>query len=135
MQMIGFARLGQDAKLASTNDGTAVANMTLAFNYGKKDGDKRPTQWIDAALFGKRAETLEQYLVKGTGVVVTLDDPHVETYQARDGSTKAKLVARVSALEFAGGSADRAEKPAPTPAPAPAAGGPATGELSDDVPW
>jgi len=104
MFLIGLARLGRDCELRYTTDGKAVTNLALAFNYGMKDGNgNRPTQWVDASLFGDRAAKLAQYLTKGTQLELHLSDVHVETYQKNDGSTGSKLVGRVHHLEFAGG--------------------------------
>lgn len=102
MIMTGLARLGRDAEVRYLPDGKAVANLALAFNHGKKDGQgNRPTQWVDASIWGDRAEKLVDYLKKGTALVVVLEEPHIETYQ-KDGQNVPKLVARVSSLEFAG---------------------------------
>ncbi len=124
MQMIGLARLGRDAEIRYTNDGEPVASLSLAFEHGRKGQDgRRPTQWVDATLWGKRAESLAPWLLKGGAVVVTLDDPHTEEFQRRDGTTGTKLVGKVSALELAGKPAQAEEAPparsAPAPAPAP----------------
>lgn len=102
-QLIGLARIGRDAELRFTNDGTPVASVSLAFNYGKKDSatGNKPTQWVDGSLWGHRAEALAQYLLKGTLLQVTLDDPHVETFRKQDGTEGHKLVGRISSLEFA----------------------------------
>ncbi len=100
MILTGYARIGEDAQLRYTPDGTAVANLSLAFNYGRRDDDgKRPTQWVDASLWGQRAESLIDYLVKGQGLDVVLEDPHIETYQRREGGEGFKLVARVLMLD------------------------------------
>lgn len=123
MQIIGLARLGRDAELRATPSGEKVASLSLAFNYGPKGQDgNRPTQWIDGSLWGKRAEVLIEYLRKGQQVVVTLDDPHIEEYQGRNGNG-VKLVARVSQIELAGSKneqngANSANTPAQRPAPA-----------------
>jgi single-strand DNA-binding protein len=102
MQMTGLARLGRDVEVRFTPNGDPVANLSLAFNFGKKGDDgKRPSQWVDASLWGARAEALGPYLLKGQLLGVTLDDPHTETYES-NGKTGTKLVARVSAIEFAG---------------------------------
>lgn len=127
MQMIGLARLGRDAEIRYTHDGEPVASLSLAFEHGRRGTDgKRPTQWVDATLWGKRAESLAPYLLKGGAVVVTLDDPHIEEFQKRDGSTGTKLVGKVTALELAGkpAQAEEAPRPAPAPAPAPRAAAP-----------
>jgi len=102
MQLIGFARLGKDAELKTLTDGKVVANMALAYNYGKKGPDgKKPTQWIDASLWGKLAEVLITYLLKGQGVVVTIDDIRIETFNGKSGPSS-KLVGNISALELVG---------------------------------
>ena len=103
-QIVGVFRIGKDAVLRDTGN-TSVINLALAANYGKKDsqGD-RPTQWIDASLWGKRAEALEQYLVKGQQVYCVIAEPHIETYEKRDGGgTASKLVGMITDIELVGG--------------------------------
>lgn len=131
MILTGLARLGRDATLRHTPQGDAVLEMALAFNYGQKDGEgKRPTQWIDATLWGKRAESLAPHMKKGTALDVVITEPHVETWTKKDQTTGFKLVGKVAELEFAGGgSGDR--KPASDPAPRPAAAL-ASGAFDDD---
>ena len=152
----GLARLGRDCEIRYTPDGTAVANISLAFNYGRKGEDgKRPSQWVDGALFGKLAEALAPYLLKGTSAVVSMDDLHVETFDKRDGGQGTKLVARISTIELAivpkdgaapvpaARTAAPAPAPAPSRAPAPApqrqgsAPVPSTGwdDMDSDIPF
>lgn len=145
MQIMGLCRLGRDAELRSTTSGDQVASLSLAFNYGKKGADgKKPTQWLEGALWGARAEALAPHLTKGTAVCVTLDEPHIETFNKQDGSQGIKLVARVSSLEFAGGGEQRTPAPAPAPraaAPAPrpqpqrATSGTGFDDMDDDIPF
>lgn len=100
MKTIGMARLGRDAEIRFTPNGDAVCNLSLAVNYGQKGQDgNRPTQWIDASLWGKRAESLAPYLVKGSVHCFTLDEIHIETFEGNNG-TGHKLVARVSDIEL-----------------------------------
>ena len=99
--MIGLMRLGRDAELRYLPSGEAVANLSLAFNYGKKENGKRASQWIDASLWGKRAEAMTPYLKKGTALDVILSEPHIEEYEGKEGK-RSKLVARVLDIEFAG---------------------------------
>lgn len=144
LQAFGLARLGRDAELRYTSDNTPVVGLSLAFNYGRKGEDgKRPTQWIEAALWGKLGEAIADYLTKGTLVAVSLEDVHIETFKKGDGSPGHKLAARVHSIELAGGG-ERAAAPAPAPAqrqaaraPAPAQSRPATGfdDMPDDIPW
>lgn len=119
MNGFGLARIGRDAELRRTPQGEAVINLSLAFTYGRKGEDgKRPTQWVDGSLWGKRAELLAEYLTKGTAVSVMLEDVAIQTFEKQDGSTSSKLVGRVANIELAG-SPTQAQKPAPAPAPAP----------------
>lgn len=138
MQLIGLARLGRDAE-ATTRGDSVVANLSLAFDYyDPKAEKKRSTTWIDAALWGKQATALEQYLVKGQQVCCTIDDLHMETYQGRNGDGT-KLVGRVTAIKLAGGR-DAAPAAAPAPqrqaAPAPAPRAPVGfDDMDDDIPF
>lgn len=133
-QLIGLARLGRDAEIRYTPDSTAVASLSLAMDY--RNGKEKATQWVDGALWGKPAEALAQYLVKGKLVFVVLDDVHIAEFERRDGTAGTKLVGRVSKIELAGGG-DRAEEraAAPKPAPKPAASATGFGDMDDDIPF
>lgn len=122
MKSIGLARIGKDAELRYSPNGTAVCNLSLAVVYGMKQQDgNRPTQWIDAAMWGKQAEALAQYMVKGSSHCFTLDDVHIETFQRNDGSTGTKLVARVTDVELGprvdngGGQGQHQQRQSPPP--------------------
>ena len=101
-QLIGVARLGRDAVLRYTHDGTPVADLSLAFVYGRKDPNtgKRPTQWVKGSLWGQRAESLTSYLIKGSRLNVTLDDVHIQTFSKQDGTQGVALEGRVLTIEF-----------------------------------
>lgn len=140
MKAFGLARLGRDAEIRTTSQGESVATLALAFSYGRKGSDgRRPTQWVDGALWGKRAEALAPYLTKGGLVSVLLEDVHIETYQGKNGEAS-KLVGRVVDVELAGGG-ERAASPAPAPraaprpAPAPAAGSGFDDMGDDEIPF
>jgi single-strand DNA-binding protein len=143
MKAQGLARIGKDAEVRFTPNGTAVANVTLAFTYGKKGDDgKRPTQWVDASIWGQRAEPMAPYLTKGKQIVAYLEDVHIQTYTKNDGTTNAKMVARLADFEFVSeGSGDGqrtapAQRQAPAPAPAPRqAGGGGFENMNDDIPF
>ena len=103
MRLIGIARLGKDAEIRSTRNGTTVANITMAYNYGMKDRDKlKPSQWVQASLFGERADSLAPYLGKGTQVFCILKDVHIEVYEGRDGKTYNNLRGTIDTIEFVG---------------------------------
>lgn len=70
--LVGF--LGRDAELRSTSGGTSVANFTVATNEKWTDrgtGEvKTKTEWTRISYFGRGAEAVTQYLVKGKLVCV-----------------------------------------------------------------
>jgi single-strand DNA-binding protein len=112
MILTGAARIGKDAELRYTPNGTAVANLALCFNHGQKQTDgNRLSQWIDAALWGKQAEALLQYLVKGSQVSVVIDGPHIEFYKKNDGTQQSKLVGNIINIEFVGKKSDSGTQP------------------------
>jgi single-strand DNA-binding protein len=118
--LTGLMRLGRDAEVKKVGN-DSVANLALAYELSRKGDDgKKPTVWVDGALWGKRAEALAQYLTKGTAVVVTLNDPHVRTYPKKDGTQGFALTGQVIDITFAGGPAKASDKPAEKPKPAPA---------------
>ncbi len=145
MKTIGLARLGRDAEMRYTPAGDAVCNLSLAVNYGKKGDDgNRPTQWIDASLWGKAAEALCQYLVKGSVHCFELSDLHIETYNKADGSSGTKLAARVDSVELGprvggqdAGSAPPRQAAAPAARPAASKPKPAPNfsDMDDDIPF
>ena len=130
MKAQGLARIGKDAEVRYTPGGTAVANVSLAFTFGKKGDDgKRPTQWVDASLWGQRADGMAPYLLKGKQIVAYLEDVHLQTYTKGDGTTNTKMVARLADLEFVSDGSDHklTQKPQneaqSRPAPAPQSSG------------
>ncbi|WP_062390859.1 single-stranded DNA-binding protein [Pseudomonas abietaniphila] len=113
-----IGRLGRDAELRYTPNGDAVCNLPLACEYGRKGQDgKRPTQWVDATLWGKQAEAMAPYLLKGQQLHFTIDDAHVETFDKSDGSQGIKLTGRVIIIKFAGSSPQQQAQQAPQQQP------------------
>ena len=108
-QLIDATRIANETTLRYTPDGTAVINLSLPCDYGRKGQDgKKPTQWVDASLWGKQAEALAPYLLKGQFIAFTLDDVHIEEYQSQ-GGTKSKLVGRVSNIKLIGSSGQNSQ--------------------------
>lgn len=102
MKAFGLAIIGRDVEVNYTAKNEPVANLSLAFAYGRKGEDgNRPTQWVKAALWGARAEALAPYLLKGTKVAVTLRDVRLEEYQTQNGNGT-NMVAEVDDVELAG---------------------------------
>lgn len=131
MKAQGLARIGKDAEVRFTPGGTAVANVSLAFTYGKK-GD-RPTQWVDASIWGQRAEPMAPYLTKGKQIVAYLEDVHLQTYTKGDGTTNTKMVARLADLEFVSDGSDHKPTQKPQSAPQSKPQGSGFDDFPDDI--
>jgi single-strand DNA-binding protein len=72
-KVILVGNLGRDAELRYTPGGAAVATLNLATTEVFKDREgqkKEDTQWHRVILWGKTAETLQDYLVKGKQIYV-----------------------------------------------------------------
>ena len=96
-------RIGCDAELRHTQNGDQVVSFSLAVDeYAGKN--ERRTLWVDCSMWGKRAESLAQYLVKGASVAVS-GQVGIRTYESR-GETRPVLTLRVSELTLMGGKSD-----------------------------
>lgn len=142
IQIFGLARIGRDVEVRRTTNDDAVASVSLAFSYGRKGDDgKKPVQWCEGNLWGKRAEVLAPYLTKGSLVTVSIEDAHVETFKKSDGTEGVKLAGRITAIDLAAGGQPQQQAPAPAPKPqqrpapqrAPAGGG--FEDMDDSVPF
>ena len=118
--------LGRDAELKTVGAGS-VLNFAVANSIGF--GDKKVTLWLDCALWGKRGESVAQYLKKGQSVFVS-GELTTREYQAKDGTLKTVLALNVNVVDLLGGKKDGQSQqynqaPAPVasyaPAPAPVA--------------
>ena len=96
-----LVRLGKDAELRSLNNGDKVASLAMVYDVGY--GANKRSQWIEGTLWGKRAESLAEYLTKGSQIVLYADDVELETYPKNDGSTGSKLKCRVNDISLISG--------------------------------
>ena len=72
-KVILVGNLGRDAEVRVTPSGTAVANFSIATTevWNDKSGQKQEkTEWHKVVLWGKAAESLKDYLVKGKQIYV-----------------------------------------------------------------
>ncbi len=72
-KVILVGNLGRDAELRYTPGGAAVATLSLATTetWNDKEGQRQEkTEWHRVVLWGKQAETLNQYLQKGKQIYV-----------------------------------------------------------------
>jgi len=73
MQQLTIAgTVGKDAVLRKTQGGDSVLSFSVAVNNGKdKDGNRRDSTWFDCSIWGKRADSLESHITKGTKLALT----------------------------------------------------------------
>lgn len=125
-------QLGKDAEVRYLPNGDAVSSFSVADSQGKD----KPTIWWRCSLFGKRAESLAPYLMKGQSVTVSGTVTERE-YTDKDGTQKKAMEVRVQDVALQGGKREGAA-PARAPAPAPAQSrAPAGGfdDMDDDIPF
>lgn len=94
-------RVGRDGELRTLQDGTKVLSFNVADDIGW--GEKKTTQWLQCAMFGKRAEALAAFVTKGTMVEV-VGTPTVDAYIKKGEATPTGTIkVRVSEVRLHGG--------------------------------
>lgn len=95
-----FGRVGRDAELKQTQGGTTLARFSVALNvYSKQE---QQTTWVNATLFGKMAESLAQYLTKGTAVALS-GDLKLRQYTSEQNGEQTTLDMSVNSVALLGG--------------------------------
>lgn len=101
-KVILVGRLGNDPEIRYTQQGTAVANFSLATsdNWTDKDGNRQEkTEWHRVVVWGKIAEICGQYLGKGRQVFV---EGRLQTRQwdDKDGNKRYTTEINASTVQF-----------------------------------
>lgn len=93
-------RLGRDAAIRETQNGTKVISFTVAVNSRVRNVEK--TSWYDVSAFNyERYKNMVNYLTKGSGVRVIGDlDADLET--GSDGVTRCRRNIIADSIEFDG---------------------------------
>jgi single-strand DNA-binding protein len=72
-KLVIVGNLGRDPEMRYTPSGQAVTNLNIATNrqYTSNSGERvKETTWFRISVWGKQAETCNQYLRKGSKVLV-----------------------------------------------------------------
>lgn len=88
VQLIGH--VGQEPEIKSLDGGKKLANLTIATNevYYKENGDKvENTEWHRITAWGKTAEIIEKYVIKGKEVAIEGKLSH-RSYDDKDGNKR-----------------------------------------------
>lgn len=121
--------LGRDAEISNTPNGDSILKFSVADGQGKD----KPTLWWACNLWGRRAESLAPYMLKGQAVTVS-GTVSERSWTDKSGQERKSMDVRVADVMLQGSrrDAEEAPKPARAPAPSPA---PQPALLDDDVPF
>ena len=89
LNITAHGNLGRDPELKNVNQ-TEVANFSLAARTGKDE-----TTWIECQVWGKRAQTVCEYLSKGDKITVA-GQGKIRVYQKKDGTESRSLDLKVN---------------------------------------
>ena len=104
-KVILVGNLGRDAELRYTPGGAAVATLNLATTevWNDKQGQKQEkTEWHRIVVWGKQAESLQEYLTKGKQIYV---EGRLQTRQwdDKDGNKKYTTEIKADRITLLGG--------------------------------
>lgn len=108
-KLLIIGNLGRDPEMRYTPSGQAVTNFSVATNrrYSTSDGQQvEETTWYRISAWGRQAETCNQYLRRGSRVLVEgrlKPDPETggpRLYQRQDGSWGASYEVTARYVKF-----------------------------------
>jgi single-strand DNA-binding protein len=130
-------RLTRNAELKYTNSGQAVSKFSIAINQRRKKDDQwtEEAHFFDIVLWGKAAEAVNQYLVKGKQVGV--DGQLRQNRWEKDGQPRSKVEIVASNVMLLGskGAPQSGDEPGPPPKDFPEGQAPGTDNFQDDIPF
>jgi len=103
-RVILAGNLTRDIDVRYTQSGTAIANTAIATSrkFKSQSGEqKEETLFIDIVFFGRTAEIANQYISKGSKVLVE-GRLKLEQWTAQDGTKRSKHTVNVDNLQMIG---------------------------------
>jgi len=104
-----IGNLGRDPEMRYTPSGKAVTNFSVAVSrkWTDRDGQKQEkTTWFRVAAWDKLAEICNQYLKKGSQVMVE-GEIEAKAYESQDGSIRATLELTAREVKFLGSASNQ----------------------------
>ncbi len=128
-------RLTRDAELKYTNTGFAVAKFSIAVNERRKKDDQwvEDVSFFDAVAWGRMAEALAQYLVKGKQIAV--QGQLRQNRWEQDGQSRSKVEVNCATIQLLGGRSSAPTQDTGHPAQAPAEDTGSSDDFEDDIPF
>ena len=106
-------RMGRDAELAFTPNGTAVLKFSVANNQRERVNGEfaNVTTWYNVTVWGQQAQNLATYLTKGKTVFVS-GTPKTSLYKRNDGTDAISNDISATSVNIIGDVAARPANPA-----------------------
>ena len=107
-KIIVVGNLGRDGELKYLGSGTPVLDFPLAVNERWRDqsgNQQESTQWFRISLFGRQAETLKPYLLKGKQVYVD-GRLRIREYTDREGKQRYSCDVKADNVQLLGSRRD-----------------------------
>jgi single-strand DNA-binding protein len=102
-QITLVGNLGRDPEMRYTPSGVPVASFSVATSkrYQSQDGQwQDKTIWFRVTAWRKTAETVSQYLTKGSKVLIVGELEEPRTYVDKDGNTQVSLEVTAQTIRF-----------------------------------
>jgi single-strand DNA-binding protein len=107
-RLVLVGRLGRDPEMRYTPQGTPVTSFPVATSrkYNTADGQlKEETVWFRISVWGKQGETVNQYLTKGSkvlveGSLVPDENGGPRTWTDKEGKVRASFEVRAQTVRF-----------------------------------
>ena len=137
-----IGRLTRDAVLTTTKGGTSVLKFSIAVNKSRKSGDtyKDEAHFFEVVVWGKLAETLSSYLVKGKQVSIT-GELNQERWSDEDEHHHSKVTVTASSIQLLSGgksannNADSNSVQQQQESSHETSSGADDGDFTDEIPW
>lgn len=133
-------QLGKDCESRFLPNGDAITSFSVADSQGRD----KPTIWWNCSIYGKRGESLAQYLTKGQAVTVggTITE---REWTDKDGNKRKAMDIRVADVALQGGKRESSgnegyqggtgQRDTPKPAAKPQRAPDADPFIDDDIPF
>ena len=102
-QITVVGNVGKDPEMRLTNTGTSVTSFSLATNrsWSNNDGElQTETTWFRVTVWGKQAESVNEYLKKGQRALVVGEMREPSTWTDQEGNTRASLELNARTVRF-----------------------------------
>ena len=97
-----IGNVGSDPEMRYTPNGKAVTSFRMAtnFRYSGPDGERREeTEWFRVSVWGKQAESCNQFLSKGKRVYIE-GRLHSRNWEGQDGQMRTSLEVSANRVIF-----------------------------------